>query len=488
MLPALPSNSPLKLVRRARKSSVRWRATVFVKTVVLKTGRAAMRQARRFAAWIEARQRPETFQLFSPAQLNRQNFVRELDSFAGFDRGAAQTRIGKYRSYYAFVPAGSPSSHLSTRFNHVDLMKTTGDVVLFPSSHPLLFNEDMRIFYYDKHHEIPYHSLTSHLQLKNFSFSNVVRPSFQILTNIYDVANVLELREDAIYIGGSFNYGHFFTDYLPRFEAIVAAAEADPKLDSELPKLVVTYCAEPEMAFLRRTFPAYSFINLFGFEYSVVRCRQLYMASFVSFPLGVHLLKSGLARRRVKAGARNATTASPLPKKVFLSREGFKRRRIANEQQISEMLEARGFTVVPAIKYSIEELEGMFQDVEIIVTGMGAHTVNAIFAKPGAKMVEITPASFDSNSIWQYNHSLFLSAELRYFRFVVPDADQSSRGGETSAGIFDWEGVVDLAAFKAYLDDIEAADADAAGDVVPATVLPADEVAPQPEPYTTIVN
>jgi hypothetical protein len=448
----------LHLKRRAIPRPRTARLKAAVREAVLRAGRRCFESARRLAHRLDKIGRPKGLVSYTPRQIRQGDIIKDISAATGFSYDATRSQIAQYETLYPFVPVGSITFHLNRRFNVVRLAALTADVVLFPSSHPLLFFPEQQEFIFDKHHEIPYHWKTEFLYLSSFSFMDTVRPNFVLDTNIYNIGNIFEIDEEVIYLGGSFNYGHFFTDCFPRFEALVAAMRADPQLAAQLPRAVVVYCEKGEFDFLERTFPEYSFLNLRGHEFSVIRIQKMYLATYVAFPLGIHLLRRGFAERRRQAEPTPARPAAPLTssKRIFLSRQGFKRRRIANEDELITTLRQRGFLCVSAIDYSIEQLAEILNGADTLVAGMGAHTTNAVFLRPGSTFIELVPASFDANQIWQYNHSLFLCSELRYVRFVVADSERSGRGAETAdTGIFDWEGVVDLPKFLECLDRYE---------------------------------
>ena len=457
--PARKPNAVLRLKRKAPGPPPAARLKAVLRDHLLRIGRKFLAAARRWARKLDAVARPNNLVSYTPRQISRADIIEDISAAAGFDYAAERSRITNYESYYSFVPASSIEFHLARRRNHVDLAALRADVVLFPSSHPLLFLPDERTFIYDKHHEIPYHWRTDFLYLSAFSFANTARPSFALDTNIYDIANVFEIPEEVIYLGGSFNYGHFFTDYFPRFEALIAAVKADPALAERLPRIVVVYCEKSELDYLEKNFPDYAFLNLRGHEFSVIHIPKMYLATYVAFPLGVHLLRRGFADRRRAAlgpGGARSTPAVPSARKVFLTRQGFKRRRIENEDDLIAALQTRGYLCISAMDYSVEQLAEILDGAETLVAGMGGHTTNAVFLRPGSTFIELAPASFDSNHIWQYNHSLFLCAQLKYLRFVVADSQRSGRGAETAdAGIFDWEGVVDVKEFVEYVDRLD---------------------------------
>lgn len=67
---------------------------------------------------------------------------------------------------------------------------------------------------------------------------------------------------------------------------------------------------------------------------------------------------------------------------------------MVNEEEIIAVCEARGFTVIDPLEYSIEDQIALFADAGVIVTGDSSADTNMIHAPPGAEVVIIVPGRF----------------------------------------------------------------------------------------------
>jgi hypothetical protein len=82
-------------------------------------------------------------------------------------------------------------------------------------------------------------------------------------------------------------------------------------------------------------------------------------------------------RRSVKQG-----------KRIYISRQGTRHRRVVNETEVMRRLEQEGFLVVDANPLSNAEKIELFGDASLIVSAHGAGLTHLLFAPAGAKVVE----------------------------------------------------------------------------------------------------
>ncbi len=77
-------------------------------------------------------------------------------------------------------------------------------------------------------------------------------------------------------------------------------------------------------------------------------------------------------------------------RRLYLSRARAAVRRIANENEISEILRHRNFEIVEAENLSWREQADLFASGSVIVAPHGAALANIVFCKPGTRVVEIS--------------------------------------------------------------------------------------------------
>ena len=105
---------------------------------------------------------------------------------------------------------------------------------------------------------------------------------------------------------------------------------------------------------------------------------------------------------------------APRPSKIFVSRQTKSARgaarRLANEAELAEALERIGFTIVEPELMPFEDQVAVFASASAIVGLGGAGLFNAVFAKPGTKIVTIEA----SNAFIDSHANLFSSLGLDY--------------------------------------------------------------------------
>jgi capsular polysaccharide biosynthesis protein len=87
--------------------------------------------------------------------------------------------------------------------------------------------------------------------------------------------------------------------------------------------------------------------------------------------------------------------------RLYLSRARAAVRRIANENEISEVLRHRNFEIVEAENLSWREQANLFAGASVIVAPHGAALANIVFCKPGTRVVEISTRAGYGDCYWQ---------------------------------------------------------------------------------------
>jgi hypothetical protein len=75
-------------------------------------------------------------------------------------------------------------------------------------------------------------------------------------------------------------------------------------------------------------------------------------------------------------------------RRIYARREG-PRRSVINEDEVIALLESLGFEIVALEGRPVREQAAMFADAEVIVSAHGASLANLVFARPGARVVEL---------------------------------------------------------------------------------------------------
>ena len=187
--------------------------------------------------------------------------------------------------------------------------------------------------------------------------------------------------------GGGFNYGHMITDAL----SSLLALEETGLLD-ELPPIA------PPLKRWQRQLLALLQGREGGVREVAAPAVRLHQAAYAtSMDHYLHAPTPLLLRVRGRLLAR----AGPSPirsERIYFSRRSHAHpmRICLNEADLERALQQRGFAVVRPERLSPGEQIALGRQARVIVGPSGAAMVNALFAEPGAKVVDIQPQLFPS--------------------------------------------------------------------------------------------
>jgi hypothetical protein len=132
--------------------------------------------------------------------------------------------------------------------------------------------------------------------------------------------------------------------------------------------------------------------------------------------------------------------AAPLPfpaEKIYITRRKSSRS-THQEQEISDLLGARGWTIIEAENYSLREQIALFSQARSICSVHGAALTNLIWCRKGCRVLELCAANFLNGCL----EGLAAYLDLDY-RFLIFDADSQLRPN------------VDLVRFSAAIDELD---------------------------------
>ena len=105
------------------------------------------------------------------------------------------------------------------------------------------------------------------------------------------------------------------------------------------------------------------------------------------------------------------STPSTSPKRLYLSRQTARYRKVINEAELIQCLEQQGFTVVTLDEYSVREQAQLFANAEVIVAPHGAALTNLLFCQPKTTVLEL----FSPNYIRYYYWSICQYLKLNHY-------------------------------------------------------------------------
>ena len=185
--------------------------------------------------------------------------------------------------------------------------------------------------------------------------------------------------------GAGFNYGHFVLDALP---SLLALEEAG--LTAALPPIA------PRLKPWQRELIALLLGRDKGVREIAVLAVRLDQAVYAtSMDHFLHAPNALLTRVRERLVSR----AGPSPlraERVYLSRRSHAHpmRILLNEWELERALAARGFAIVRAEGLRPAEQIALCRQAKVVVGPTGAGMANALFAEPGARVVDIQPQVF----------------------------------------------------------------------------------------------
>lgn len=152
-----------------------------------------------------------------------------------------------------------------------------------------------------------------------------------------------------------------------------------------------------------------------------VRCEELIVPSLI----GSTEWPSARARRMLNEFVETfQSNGSRWGERLYISREGSRRRRVINEAALWAQLEPRGFDRLRLETLSWEDQVAAFRHAKIIVGPHGAGLANLVFCRPGTRVVELFQRSYVNGGYWR----LATLGELDY-RPVVTSGETALADG-----------------------------------------------------------
>lgn len=198
-----------------------------------------------------------------------------------------------------------------------------------------------------------------------------------------------EFDQAAVFMawGGNFNYGHFVLDCLP---SLVALEEQG--LLERFPPI-----APPLKAWQRDLIAMTVGKPVREVKAPVVRIGAVVHATSMDHYLHGPGDLLERTRARILAAAPEPRTTG---RQLYFSRRGHSMRVMINEAALEAALRTRGFEIVKPERLSVGEQIRMMREAQVVVAPTGAALTNALFAAPGARVIEIQPRNFTSQWVW----------------------------------------------------------------------------------------
>ena len=217
------------------------------------------------------------------------------------------------------------------------------------------------------------------------------------------------------------NYGHYLLDVVPLIH--LGATLRLPMLTWTLRPWQRGLVARLDIpaGLIREIKPRPVFL-----EHAIASNRHCGVASINAHPQTKEVFSSILANIEKHA------PRAERPRRLLVCRGIRDSRNIRNRKAVIEALEPLGFTAIQPEKLPFDEQAMLFANAEFIVAEFGSGLVNAIFSKPGTKVVEIIaegqfdPWSSHFGAMNQFNHVVLFQHQSEEVLLKDPRHDQDS--------------------------------------------------------------
>jgi capsular polysaccharide biosynthesis protein len=212
----------------------------------------------------------------------------------------------------------------------------------------------------------------------------------------------------------AFNFHHWLLDTLPRFEWIRRAGWHWSKIDHFIvPKRLMPYHLE--------------IFELLGIDKSKLICTSPKVhiqadlllvpgpSEPADMPLEYDYTPEGLRFVRQLLLEKNPSLQKEHPKRLLISRERARTRRLVQAERANQMLFDLGFEKVALEDYSLQEQAALFHQADCIVMPTGGNLANCVSCRPGTVVIEM----FSKNYYPPFTYAMLGEIGLRYYGLVA---------------------------------------------------------------------
>jgi capsular polysaccharide biosynthesis protein len=149
----------------------------------------------------------------------------------------------------------------------------------------------------------------------------------------------------------------------------------------------------------------------------------LFFPSYVGTPGNPHPWGYNWLRERILGNC----TPRRADRRIYITRRGALRRRVANEAELEPILSRYGFEIVEAERLTLRDKRHVFGEAESVIGLHGAGLTNILLAPPGCKVLEI----FDPNHMNVNNYAAADVLRQEYWYMVGQAAGRGEAHGAT---------------------------------------------------------
>jgi capsular polysaccharide biosynthesis protein len=122
--------------------------------------------------------------------------------------------------------------------------------------------------------------------------------------------------------------------------------------------------------------------------------------SIISNPNSGHFNPNHIIPVRNTAFEAVGVSTTNRSRRIYVSREYSRGRKVVNEKEVQDFLQKEGFEIVHLENASFREQVQMFAETEILVSIHGAALTNLIFMPPAGRVIELYPSGFTSRDFF----------------------------------------------------------------------------------------
>ncbi|BAZ22581.1 capsular polysaccharide biosynthesis protein-like protein [Kalymmatonema gypsitolerans NIES-4073] len=201
----------------------------------------------------------------------------------------------------------------------------------------------------------------------------------------------------------SYTYFHWLADALPRLFATLQVIEK--------PKIILPYSFKKNK-FIEESLKVFPVLELM-----FIKNNEVY--NFNKLLLPTHVAKSGNYNDCIMKEIRQKYRSYYLEKqtlflgeKIYISRAKATRRKILNEQELTDLLKEYGFTPVVFEDFSFDEQVSIVFNAKYLVSNHGAGLTNMLFMEAGTSVFELRREGDKHNNCY---FSLASALDIKYY-------------------------------------------------------------------------
>lgn len=206
-------------------------------------------------------------------------------------------------------------------------------------------------------------------------------------------------------------FGHFYIELMPKLALSLRFPEYDHVpifVDADMP--ASHYEAVRLMAGTDREIVLVERDSSVTLDTLLVAPTFAFCPPFLDFEIGSDLLYDHRYNQLTTDGVRaildcladNPEIPAPsrTDRKIFVSRRGFQRRSMINEEEVTEHLVRKGFEVVQPESLSYAEQIGLMRSAAVVTGPNGSYLATTIFCRPGCRVVPFFGSNIGNHAGW----------------------------------------------------------------------------------------